>query len=163
WQQCRSRNLNRPRSFQPWKPLMQSLVVRTRSAQPRTKGRGASMNARFMPPQDEFPSHLRAAPPTGAAIEPSFDDPAVIRPSLGKGVLGRLTGLLVIFFVGVCSTLGWQSYGDTARAMIAKSSPQLGWLAPQPAPVVPTTSEAAAPASAASPELQQLAFGLAAL
>jgi hypothetical protein len=48
--------------------------------------------------------------------------------------------------------------------MIAKSSPQLGWLAPQPAPVVPTISEAAAaPASATSPELQQLAFGLAAL
>jgi hypothetical protein len=47
--------------------------------------------------------------------------------------------------------------------MIAKSSPQLGWLAPQAAPVVPTISKAAAPASAASTELQQLAFGLAAL
>jgi len=47
--------------------------------------------------------------------------------------------------------------------MIAKSSPQLGWLAPQAGPLVPTTSEAAAPATAASTELQQLAFGLAAL
>jgi hypothetical protein len=69
----------------------------------------------------------------------------------------------VIFCLGICSTLVWQSYGHEARAMIAKSSPQLGWLAPQPAPIVPTASEAAAPASAASPELQQLAFGLAAL
>jgi len=47
--------------------------------------------------------------------------------------------------------------------MIAKSSSQLGWLAPQSAPVVPTTSETVAPARAASPELQQLAFGLAAI
>src|SRR5437763_743867 len=47
--------------------------------------------------------------------------------------------------------------------MIAKSSPQLGWLAPQPAPVVSMTSEAAAAASAGSRELQQLAFALTAL
>jgi len=127
------------------------------------KGRGASMNTKFIPPQDGFPTHLRAARPTRDAIEPSFDNPAGIRPSLGKRVLRRLARLLVIFCLGVCSTLAWQSYGDTARAMIAKSSPQLGWLAPKPPPVVPTTSEAVAPASAASPELQQLAFGLAAL
>jgi hypothetical protein len=41
--------------------------------------------------------------------------------------------------------------------MIANSSPQLGWLAPQTAPVAPT---APAPAGAA---VQQLAFGLAAV
>jgi hypothetical protein len=121
------------------------------------------MNARFTPTQVEFPTHQRAPSPTADAIEPSFHDPAVTRPSLGRRVLRRLARLLVIFCVGVCSTLAWQSYGDAARGMIAKSSPQLGWLAPQPAPVVPTTSEAAAPASAALPELQQLAFGLAAL
>jgi hypothetical protein len=28
-------------------------------------------------------------------------------------------------------TLVWQSYGDAAREMIANSSPQLRWLAPQ--------------------------------
>ena len=127
------------------------------------KERGASMNVRFTPTQVEFPTHLRAASPTADAIGPSFHDPAVIRPSLGRRVLRRLARLLVIFCVGVCSTLAWQSYGDAARGTIAKSSPQLGWLAPQPAPVVPMTSEAAAPASANSPELQQLAFGLATL
>jgi hypothetical protein len=126
------------------------------------KERGASMNARFTPTQLEFPTHLRAASPTGDAIEPSFHDPAVIRSSLGRRVLRKLARLLVIFCVGVCSTLAWQSYGDEARGMIA-SSPQLGWLAPQAAPVVPKTSEAGAPASTASAELQQLAFGLAAL
>jgi hypothetical protein len=129
----------------------------------RRKERGASMNARFIPTQVEFPTHLRAASPAADAIGPSFHDPAVIGPSLGRRVLRRFARLLVIFSVGVCSTLAWQSYGDAARGMIAKSSPQLGWLAPQAAPVVPTISEAAAPASAASTELQQLAFGLAAL
>jgi hypothetical protein len=84
-------------------------------------------------------------------------------PQLGRRILRRLGRLLATFCVGVCSTLAWQSYGDAARAMIAKSSLQLGWLAPQAARLVPTTSEAAAPASAASTELQQLAFGLAAL
>jgi hypothetical protein len=127
------------------------------------RNRGASLNTRLMPSQDEFPTHLRAAPPTRDAIEPSYDDPDVVRPSLRKRALHRLARFFVIFCVGVCSTLAWQSYGDTARAMIAKSSPQLGWLAPQPAPVAQTTSEAVASASAASPELKQLAFGLAAL
>ena len=121
------------------------------------------MNSRFIPTQVEIPTHLRAAIPAADAIGPTFHDPAVIGPSLGRRVLRRLARLLVIFSVGVCSTLAWQSYGDAARGMIAKSSPQLGWLAPQAAPVVPTISEAAAPASAASTELQQLAFGLAAL
>ena len=40
------------------------------------------------------------------------------------------------------------------------SSPQLGWLAPQAASVVPIVP---APATAASPDVQQLAFGLAAV
>src|SRR6188472_3967991 len=120
------------------------------------------MNARFTPTQFEFPD-LSTPDPTGDAIEPSFHDGALIRPSLGRRFLRRLARLLIVFSVGVCSTLAWQSYGDAARGMIAKSWPQLGWLAPRPAPVSPKTSEAAAPASAVSPELQQLAFGLAAI
>ena len=127
------------------------------------KERGASMNARFTPTHIEFPTHLGSPSLAGDATDPSFDNKTVIRPSLGRRILRRLGRLLAIFCVGVCSTLAWQSYGDAARAMIAKSSPQLGWLAPQAAPLVPTNSEAAAPASAASTELQQLAFGLAAL
>jgi hypothetical protein len=123
------------------------------------KERGASMNARFTPTQIELPTHLRAASLTGDATDPSFDDGTIIRPSLGRRILRRLGRVVVIFCVGVCSTLAWQSYGDAARAMISRSSPQLGWLAP-----VPIVSEApAAPASAASTELQQLAFGLTAL
>jgi hypothetical protein len=33
-------------------------------------------------------------------------------------------------FIGVGTTLGWQSYGHAAREIIANSSPKLGWLAP---------------------------------
>jgi hypothetical protein len=60
--------------------------------------------------------------------------------------------------IGVGGTLAWQSYGDAAREMIAKSSPQLSWLAPQAAavqtpPAVPPNMVASA---APSPDPQQL-------
>jgi hypothetical protein len=45
--------------------------------------------------------------------------------------------------------------------MIANSSPQLGWLAPQTAPVAQTAPEVVAPTAAALPDLQPLALGLA--
>jgi hypothetical protein len=111
----------------------------------------------FRPTQSEFPAHPRAARPTVGAIKPSSLDGAIMRPSLARRVLRRLARFLIVFCVGVGTILTWQSYGDVARAMIANSSPQLGWLAPQTAPVVPT---APAPAGAA---VQQLAFGLAAV
>src|SRR6516162_3943521 len=43
------------------------------------------------------------------------------------------TGFLITSCIGVAATLGWQSYGDAAREMIASSYPQFGWVAPQPA------------------------------
>ena len=42
-----------------------------------------------------------------------------------------LTGFLITFCIGVAATLGWQSYGDAARELIASSYPQFGWVAPQ--------------------------------
>jgi hypothetical protein len=58
-----------------------------------------------------------------------------------------LMRLLITFCIGVAVTLAWQSYGDAAREMIANSSPQLSWLAPQaavaqtaPDTIAPTTS-----------------------
>jgi hypothetical protein len=49
--------------------------------------------------------------------------------------------------------------------MIASASPQLGWLAPQAAPVAPpvaqTAPEVVAPTAATSLDLQRLVFGLA--
>ena len=88
---------------------------------------GASMNARFTPTQLEFPTSLTGPSRTAEAIEPLFHDPASIRTSLGRRVLRKAARVFVIFCVGVCSTLAWQAYGDVARALIARSSPQLGW------------------------------------
>jgi hypothetical protein len=54
---------------------------------------------------------------------------------LGKLVPFAFARFLVIFFIGVAATLAWQSYGATAREMMASWSPHLGFLAPPPAPV----------------------------
>ena len=93
-------------------------------------------------------------------MKQSSPDAVIIRQSLGRRVLRRLTRFLIVFCVGTGTTLAWQSHGDAARAIIANSSPQFGWLAPQTVPVVPTVSDVAAP-TAASPALKQPALGLA--
>ncbi len=67
------------------------------------------------------------------------------RPSLGKRASRALARFLVTFCIGVAATLAWLSYGDAAREMIASSSPQLGWLAPQaaaPQPAAPAAPPA---------------------
>jgi hypothetical protein len=75
------------------------------------------------------------------------------RSSLYKRALFAIARFLVTCCIGVAGTLAWQSYGDAARGMIASSSPWLGWLAPQAAPVVQTD-----PAASAGPstDLNQL-------
>jgi hypothetical protein len=80
------------------------------------------------------------------------------RPSLGKRCSRALLRFLIAFGVGVAATLAWQSYGDAARETIARSSPQLGWLAPQAAALAQNASETVAPTepAAPSPDLQEL-------
>ena len=80
------------------------------------------------------------------------------RPSLGKRASRTLAPFLITFCIGVAATLAWQFYGDTAREMIANSYPQLGWLAPQAAPLAQTAPNTVAPAAPAalSPEVPQL-------
>jgi small-conductance mechanosensitive channel len=75
-----------------------------------------------------------------------------------------LMRLRITFCIGIAVVLAWQSYGDTAREMIANSSPQLSWLAPQPA-VAQTASDTVAPTtSSANPqELKAMSLDLAAL
>jgi hypothetical protein len=74
-----------------------------------------------------------------------------------------LTGFLITFCIGVAATLAWQSYGGAAREMIASSAPQLGWLAPQVAPVAHAAPDMIVPAAPAapSPDLEQIQAGLA--
>src|SRR6266571_208279 len=76
------------------------------------------------------------------------------RPSPGKRASRALSRFVITFCIGVAATLAWQSYGDAAREMIASSSPQLGWLAPQDA--VAQTAPAAMAPTASSPDPQEL-------
>jgi len=127
----------------------------------RTREGDAAMNSRFSATQSDLPTHLGAADPIVDRVNRSSRAAVIRRPSLGRRILRRVTRFVFVFCIGVVTALGWQSYGDDARAMIASSSPQLGWLAPQPASVVPTAPDVAAPAAAASADLQGLALGLA--
>ena len=101
---------------------------------------------------------------TTARIRPT--DRRRERPSLDKRASRGFVRFLIIFCIGVAATLVWQSYGDAAREMIANSSPQLRWLAPQAA--AQTAPDMVAPTAPAtpSPDVQQLkamSLGLAAL
>ena len=81
------------------------------------------------------------------------------RSSRVKRASLALARFLITFCIGVAATLTWQSYGDAARGMIASSSPQLAWLAPQAAPV---EQAAPAPSPPASPDqLKAISRGLA--
>src|SRR5258708_12043228 len=66
-----------------------------------------------------------------------------------------LTSFLITFCIGVAATLGWQSYGDAARELIASSYPELGWLAPKPAPNAPNAPDMSALAVPATPSPDQ--------
>jgi hypothetical protein len=66
-----------------------------------------------------------------------------------------LTGFLITFCVGVAATLGWQSYGDAARELVATSYPQLDWLAPKPAPNTPNAPDISALTVPAGPPPNQ--------
>ena len=80
------------------------------------------------------------------------------RPSLGRRASRAVVRFLITFCLGVAAAFAWQSYGDAAKEMIASSYPQLGWLAPQAAPIAQTDSDIVAPAAPATPtpDLQQL-------
>jgi hypothetical protein len=119
------------------------------------------MSAMPSPAQSEFSEGSLPIKPSVEApvIRPTdlrSDQSAKRRQSLGMRVPLALARFLITFCVGVAATLAWQSYGDAAREMIANSSPQLGWLAPQSASVAQgapdSIAPAASPASAADPQ-----------
>jgi hypothetical protein len=53
------------------------------------------------------------------------------RPSRRRRVVLAAARFAATFCIGVAATLAWLPYGDAAREMIANSSQQFGWLAPQ--------------------------------
>lgn len=56
-------------------------------------------------------------------------------------------GLLITFCFGIAVTVAWYSFGGQAREAIAGMSPQLAWVAPQPAPAPQSVDEQPAPAA----------------
>jgi hypothetical protein len=85
------------------------------------------------------------------------------------------TRYLVALFIGVAAILGWQSYGEAAKQVIAKRAPELGWspeakqaianwmqqlgwtkspvVEGKAAPVTQTATEMVAPKAPAAPSL----------
>ena len=113
------------------------------------------MNSRLSLAVSEFSEGRWATEPSDIPpLHPTeLDLAASTRSSPRKRALFAIARFLVTCCIGVAGTLAWQSYGDAARGMIASSSPRLGWLAPQAAPVVQTDPAASA---GPSPDLNQL-------
>ena len=86
-----------------------------------------------------------------------YDRLVAIENEVKKRGSRRFGRYLVAILIGVAATLAWQSYGDSAREMIAGSSPQLSWLAPPAAPV----AEAPAAPSPDQEELKEIWLSLA--
>jgi hypothetical protein len=85
------------------------------------------------------------------------------QPSLRKRAARGLARVLIIFSMGVVSTLAFE--GDAFRAMITSSYPQLGWFAPQAAAHAETHPDMViTPTATPSPDYsEQLKSGLAAV
>ena len=106
------------------------------------------------------PRRLAVAEPIEEPVDwnfPNDDQLPSERLPLGNPASRAFGRFLITFCIGVAATLAWQSYGDTAREMIAGSSPQLSWLAPPAAPV----AEAPAAPSPDQEELKEIWLGLA--
>ena len=72
------------------------------------------------------------------------------RPSIGRRMFRAVSRFVIVVLIGVGGTLGWQSYGDEARQMLAAYSPELAGLLSY----IPTTKPKVAVATPASPALQ---------
>ena len=77
------------------------------------------------------------------------------QPSLHKRAARGLARVLIIFTMGIAATLGWQSYGDATREMIASSYPQLGWLAPETVPAKSTLETTSSIVSSTTSDSQE--------
>ena len=80
-------------------------------------------------------------PPMDAPLQPTdLDMVARPPPRLGKQGSFALARSLITFCSGVAITLAWQSYGGSARKMIANSPPQHRSSTPQVAPGAATAA-----------------------
>jgi hypothetical protein len=81
------------------------------------------------------------------------------QPSCHKRPSRALARFLITFCTGGAAISLWVSYGDAARETISHSYPQLGWLAPPPAPTAqnPRSPDITARATPAVHPTEQLA------
>jgi hypothetical protein len=122
------------------------------------------MSAMPSPAQSEFSEGSLTIKPSGDVPADLRNDQFPHRPrTVAKRASLAFTRFLITFCIGVGATVAWQSYGDTAREVIANASPQFAWLALPAAPVAQDPAEtpapaepASAPAALPSPDQQQL-------
>jgi hypothetical protein len=139
---------------------------------------GIAMNSRLTPALSDFAEgrwpeerEMNTRRLHARDVEPRDFDPGSMEPPLHPSEIDRLEGarwrlpaglarwipvallrFMIVFFIGVGTTVAWQSYGNAARRMVAGLYPGLGWLAPAAPP-----SAAVAPGSAVSASPDQLA------
>ena len=131
------------------------------------------MQRAYVDDQHRYSASL--APEWPEAAEPhssSFNNEYLAsgRPSIVRRIFGALVRFLIAVLIGVCATLAWQSYGDTAREMLSTQVSWLRWVSPttmtgsgqesaQNAAVqhsAPMPQVTAPPAASTAPELAQL-------
>jgi hypothetical protein len=123
------------------------------------------MSSILSPAQSDFSPSRRAIPSLEISARHDLNNARVLSKSLSlrHRAPRAIFRFLIAFCLGIAGTLGWQSYGDAARVMIAKSSEQLGWLAPVP---TEQASDITVPNAVASPSsdiegLKTMSLGLA--
>jgi hypothetical protein len=85
-----------------------------------------------------------------ADLNPSPTD----RPSPSRRTSRSLARFLVMACAGAAATLAWQSYGGTAKQMIANSAPQLSWLLLSPPAMDPSSGREIAVEQPSPPAVQ---------
>jgi hypothetical protein len=118
------------------------------------------MSAMPSPAQSEFSEGSLTITPSGEVPTVHPADLKNDRVRSGRQSFARraplaLVRFLITFCVGVGATLAWQSYGDTAREVVANAYPQLAWLAPPSAPAAQDAADPVAPAEPAAPSSDQ--------
>ena len=106
------------------KDWMDAEKVLSKLAQVSDRRRPAAGSDFSAGPRVSEPSLDARPPPTDLSIGPFPTN----RPSLGRRSSRGLARYLMAACLGVATTLAWQSYGGTAKQMIASSAPQLSWL-----------------------------------
>src|SRR3954453_1403982 len=101
---------------------------------------------------DQRTGRQRMKPSTNSPYPYRFGErqPASGRPSLGRRMLRTLVRFSIAVLIGVGATLGWQSYGDAVKDMLAVEAPILGWVLSS----VPTTKPSAVAVTSIDPTRQ---------